>query len=72
MLAGPIQHLQSVIFEAWQLKVSAQLADREGFRGPEFLDIRGSLQLLISVVKIHFCRGVLNGFLFGKAKGEDV
>ena len=31
MLAGPLQHLQSAIFEACQLKISAQLADRKGF-----------------------------------------
>ena len=29
MVAEPVQHFQSVIFEAWQLKVSAQLAERE-------------------------------------------
>ena len=48
MLTGPIQHFQSAIFEAWQLKVSAQLAEREEFRGAQFLDVRGSVQLLVS------------------------
>ena len=33
---------QSAIHEAWQLNVSAQLADRKGFRGAQFLDIKGS------------------------------
>ena len=31
MLSEPVQHFQSAIFEAWQLKVSTQLADRKGF-----------------------------------------
>ena len=48
MLAGPIQHFQSAIFEAWQLKVSAQLADRKVSRGAQFPDVRGSLQQLTS------------------------
>ena len=46
MIAGPFQHFQSAIFEAWQPKVSAQLAEREGFRGAQFLDVRRSQQLL--------------------------
>ena len=29
MLTGPIQHCQGAIFEAWQLKVSPQLAEIE-------------------------------------------
>ena len=33
MLSGPIQHFESAIFEAWQLNVSAQSAERQGFRG---------------------------------------
>ena len=48
MLSRSIQHFQSAIFEAWQLKVSAQLADRKGLRGAQFLDVQGSLQLLTS------------------------
>ena len=44
MLAGPIQHFQSAIFEAWQLKVSAQLAEREEFQGAQFPDIHGSVR----------------------------
>ena len=39
---------QSGTCEAWQLKESAQLAGREGVRGARFLDVRGSLQLLVS------------------------
>ena len=37
MLTGPIQQYQSAIFQAWQLKNSAQLADRKRFWEPEFL-----------------------------------
>ena len=48
MLSGPIQHHQTAIRKAWQLKVSAQLADRKGFLGALFLDISGSLLLLTS------------------------
>ena len=78
MFSGPIQHLQSTIFEAWQLNVSAQLADRKGFRGAQFLDIKGSLQLLNSshlrerdnmLLRSILCGRVWNGFLLGKSKG---
>ena len=31
MLSGPIQHFKSALFDAWQLKVGAQLADSKGF-----------------------------------------
>ena len=48
MLTGPMQHFQSALFKHRHLKVSAQLAEGEGFRGAQFLDVRGSLQLLIS------------------------
>ena len=37
-----------LFFEAWQLKVGAQLADRKGIRGAQFLDTHGYLQLLTS------------------------
>ena len=30
-LTGPIQHFYSAFFEAWQLRVTAQLAERQGF-----------------------------------------
>ena len=59
----------------------SRLAEREGFRGAQFLDIRGSLQLLISshlrerdkhVVRIHALWRIWNGFLVGKARGDDV
>ena len=33
---GPLQHFQSAVFEGWQLKTSAQLADRKGFRRTQF------------------------------------
>ena len=48
MFSGPLQHLQMPIFEASQLKVSAQLAEMEGFRGAQCLDVQGSQQPLFS------------------------
>ena len=48
MLTGPVQHFRSAILQAWQLTVTAQLAERKGFRRVELADIKGSLQLLIS------------------------
>ena len=48
MLSGLVQHFESAILEAWQLKVSTQLAERQGFRGAQFLNLRGSVQLLNS------------------------
>ena len=79
MLAGLVQHFCAAILHAWQLTVTAQLAERKGFRGVEFADIKGSVQLLISnhqrerenVVKSHFVWDVWNGFLLGHAKKED-
>ena len=47
-LAGPIQHFESEIFDAWQDKVTTDLSAREGFRGGPLLDIAGTLQLLNS------------------------
>ena len=48
MMAGPIQHFYSSILDAWRKSVFVKLAEREGFRGVEFADSKGSLQLLIS------------------------
>ena len=81
MLSGPIQHFQSAIFDAWQLNVSAQLADRKGSRRAQFWDIKGSLQLLNSshlrernniLLRSILCGGVRNGLLPGKARGAEV
>ena len=48
MLAGPLQHFRAAIWQAWQLTVTSQLAQRKGFRRVPFADIRGSLLQLIS------------------------
>ena len=48
MLAGPIQHFRSAVLQAWHFKVTAGLARRDGCRGVQFADIKGSLQLLVS------------------------
>ena len=47
-LAGPVQHLNAAIRDAWRNKVAADLCGREGFRGGPLFDIHGSLQLLNS------------------------
>ena len=46
LLAGPYQHLNAAIWDAWRFKVSFDLCKRQGFRGGPMLDIAGSLQLL--------------------------
>ena len=45
MMAGPIQHFRAAILEAWHFHVFSRLSERKGFRGAEFADIKGSLQL---------------------------
>ena len=81
MMAGPIQHFRSAILEAWRFHVFARVSERKGFRGVEFADFQGFLQLLTSshlgerdemLLRAIFCGGVWNGFLLGKAKKEDV
>ena len=37
MLSGPTQHFQSTVFEAWQLKIGAQLVDGKGLELVSFL-----------------------------------
>ena len=81
MMAGPIQHFRAAILEAWHFHVFSKLAERKGFRGAEFADFQGSLQLLTSshlrerdkmLLRAILCGSVRNGFLLGKAKKEDV
>ena len=81
MLCGLVKHFESVILKAWQRNVSTQLAERQGFRGGQFLDLSGSLQLLESsysrervkmLLRSILCGGVWNGFLLGQAKKDDV
>ena len=80
-LAGPIQHFQSAILDAWRNKVAADLCARRGFRGGPLLDIRGSHQLLNSshvrecdqmLLRSVMVGGVWNGFLLGKVRGQVV
>ena len=75
------QHFFSAILEAWHLRVTAQLAERKGFRSVEFADVKGSLQLLNSfhlrerdkmLLRAILSGGVWNGFLLDKAKKEEV
>ena len=46
MMAGPIQHFRSANLDAWHFHVFSKLSERKGFRGVEFADLQGSLQLL--------------------------
>ena len=70
-LAGPIQHFQAAILDAWPNKVAADLCCRQGFRGGPLLDVHGSLQLLNSshvrerdnaLLRSIMVGGVWNGF----------
>ena len=80
-LAGPIQHFQAAILDAWRNKVAADLCCREGFRGGPLLDIHGSLQLLSSshvrergkaLLRAIIVGGVWNGFLLSRVRGQAV
>ena len=71
-LAGPIQHFQAAILDAWRNKVAADLCCRQGFRGGPLLDVYGSLQLLNSshvrerdkaLLRTIMVGGVWNGLL---------
>ena len=84
MLSGPVQHFESVILEAWQLKVSTQSAERQRFRGAQFLDLRGSLQIRSSshlrerdevLLRVHFVwrvGGFRTGFILSKSRKDEV
>ena len=78
-LAGPIQHFQAAVLDAWRNKVAADLCCRQGFRGGPLLDVHGSLQLLNSshvrerdkaLLRSIMVGGVWNGLLLGKGAGS--
>ena len=80
-LAGPVQHFRAAVLQGWLNKVSADLACRKGFRGGDFLDTDGSMQLLNSnhvrerdkaLLRSILVGGVWNGFLLQKVKGQVV
>ena len=80
-LAGPVQHFQAAILDAWRNKVAAGLCGREGFREEPLLDIHGSLQLLNSshvrerdkaLLRSVMVGGVWNGFLLGRVRSQPV
>ena len=80
-LDGPIQHFRAAILDAWRNKVAADLCKRKGFRGGPLLDVRGSLQLLVSshvrerdraLLRAIMVGGVWNGFLLGHVRGQPV
>ena len=81
MMTGPIQHVRSAIWQAWQHKVATDLCKRRGFRGGFGVDIYGCHQLLVSshfrerdkmLLRAILSGGVWNGFLLCKVKKEDV
>ena len=74
-LAGPIQHFQAAVLDAWRNKVAVDLCCRQGFLGGPLLDVRGSLQLLNSshvrergkaLLRSIMVGGVWNGFFLNK------
>ena len=78
-LAGPIQHFRAAILDAWRNKVAADLCRRQGFRGGPLLDVRGSLQLLVSshvrerdkaLLRGVMVGGVWNGLLVGEVRNQ--
>ena len=80
-LAGPIQHFQAAILDAWRNKVAADLCGLQGFRGGPLLDVHGSLQLLDSshvrerdkaLLRSIKVGGVWNGLLLGRVPGQAV
>ena len=36
-MTGPVQHFYSSILDAWRYRVFVELAEREGFRGAQFV-----------------------------------
>ena len=80
-LAGPIQHFQAAVLDAWRNKVAADLCCRQGFRGGSLLDVHGSLQLLNSshvrergkaLLRNIMVGGVWNGLLLGRMRSQAV
>ena len=80
-LAGPVQHFEGAILEAWRDKVSSNLCCRKGFHGGPLLDVHGSLQLLTSshvrerdkaLLRSIMVGGVWNGFLLGRVRSQIV
>ena len=80
MLSGSIQHFQRAPFEAWQLKVCAQLTDRKVFFAVRSSWISEDLYNCFShlrkrdkvLLRSILCGGVWNVFLPGKATDEEV
>ena len=77
MMTGPVQHFYSSILDAWRFSVFAKLSERKGFRGVEYADFQGSLQLLTSshlrerdkmLLRAILCGRVWNGFLLGQGQ----
>ena len=80
-LAGPVQHFQAAVLDAWRDKVAAHLCCRQGFRGGPLLDVHGSLQLLDSsrvrerdnaLLRSIMVGGVWNGLLLGRVRSQAV
>ena len=77
-LAGPVQHFNSAILDAWKDRFAASLCAREGFRGGPLLDAAGTLQLLdpshVRERDKALPRGVLVGgvYLLEEREGSEV
>ena len=64
-LAGPIQHFNAALLDAWRNKVASDPCCRQGFRGGPLLDVRGSLQLLNSSHVRERDKALLRSIMFG-------
>ena len=81
ILAGPIQHYQSAMFDAWGYKVPRDLCEGKVSAVAPLLDIQASQQLLVSShvrerdkgsLRGILIGGVWNGFFFEHVRGEVV
>ena len=80
-LASPCQFVKSAVWDAWSAKAAQDLSRRQGFRGGNFLDLKGSIRLLRAshvrnrdegLLSGIMSGGVWNGFLLERVQGEVV
>ena len=71
MMTGPILHFRTAILEAWLFHIFSGLSERKGFRGVEFADPKGSLQLLNSTHLRDRDKMLLRAILCGREEGGE-
>ena len=81
MSVGSSGYWTPIVLVGWRYSVFVKLSEREGFRGVQFADFQGSLQLLNSshlrdrdsmLLRAILSGRAWNGFLLGQAKKDDV